>query len=783
MFKNYMVIALRYIFRDKLYSLINITGLATGMACAILILLWVQDELSYDRFHTKAENICQAYLKGIQEENTSYQSTTSPAIAAILKNEYPEIIDAVRIGMLEDMVVRVEEKIVNESAGIAADPSLFNILTYTFIQGDAKQALTDPFSIVLTESMAHKYFGERNPLGQSIRLHNKFNVQVTGIIKDLPVNAYYKFDYIVPFVFLKELGYDIYGSAFFPCNYLTFVLLKDNINYKVVSDKISKRIMSEGREIKFEICLVPLLETYLFDTGGRQKLYVFSLIAFIIVILASINFMNLATARSINRSREIGVRKVAGANRGQLITQFLGESTLITAIAIIIAIILADFLLPEFNAYTGKVIKIQYLSFSFISGLVGIALLTGILAGLYPALFISSLNPANIFKDGMKRGTKKTNLRKSLIFIQFVLSIFFIICTIVMSKQINYIRNFNLGLNKNNIVYIPLNEEAQKKSLLMKNALLQHPNIVYVSTASKIPISIRSGSFFQWGVNDDHARRICETFVDYDYLKTFDIKLSAGRFYDKSFPADQDESIVVNEAAMDKVGLSAWIGKPFYYDNRYYTLIGVVKNFQHNSPLNEPPGPIAIRLRPQSNQFLFVKINPKISDIHAIGESVSYIKSVCQNLCPDQPLQYQFLNNFSFGRERIVQARQKLMFYSTILAIVISCLGLFGISSFLYSQRIKEIGIRKALGASVATIVILLTRNLLFWVMVANLVAWPIAWYAMNIWLQNFYHRVTLEWWIFLASGILALVIAGLTVGWLAVRSAIANPIDSLRYE
>jgi len=631
--------------------------------------------------------------------------------------------------------------------------------------------------------MADKYFGERNPLGQAVRLNNQFSFQVTGVIADLPQNTYRKFDFIVPFVFLKELGYDIQGDAFFPCNYITYVLMRDNIDYRVVSEKISKRIISEGKEIKFEICLVPLTETYLFDTGGRQKLYVFSLIAFIIVILASINFMNLATARSINRSREIGVRKVAGANRGQLIGQFLGESILITVIAVLFALLLADLLLPEFNIYTGKAIHITYFNSYFMLGILGIVLVTGFLAGIYPALFISSLNPVYIFKAGLKSGTKKTNLRQILILIQFVLSIFFIICTIVMSRQINYIRNFNLGLNKNNIVYIPLNEEALKKSQLMKNELLQNPNISFVTTASRIPISIRSGSFFQWGVNDDHARRICETFVEYDYLNTFDIKLSAGRFYDKSFPADQDESIVVNEAAMDKVGLTSWIGKPFYYDNRYYNLIGVVKNFQHNSPLNEPPGPLAIRLRPNDNQFLFVKINPEIKDIHTLGASVNQIKSVCQNLCPDQPLQYQFLNTFSFERERIVQARHKLMLYSTILAIVISCLGLFGISSFLYSQRIKEIGIRKALGASITTIVLLLTRNLLFWVTVANLVAWPVAWYAMNLWLQNFYHRVSLEWWIFLASGILALVIAGLTVSWLAIRAATANPVESLRYE
>lgn len=783
MFKNYFKIAFRNILRNKVYSFINIVGLAIGMACSILILLWVQDELDYEKHHEKSNHIFQAYLKGIRGDDINFQSTTSPAIAGILKEEYPEITDAVRVGRLGDVVVRYKDKLLLESQGAAADPSVFRIFTYPFIEGEAISALINPYSIVLTEDFANKYFGEEYPLGKIIKINNEHDFKVTGVIQNLPSNSYRKFDFIVPFTFLKELGNDIQGTPFYPCSYLTYVLVEKNTSYEQLNQKIRTRLLSDGKEITFEITLVPLLETYLLDTGGNQKLYAFSFIALVILALASINFMNLATARSISRSKEIGMRKVAGANRSQIIKQFLGESLFLTFIASIFAIILTEIFLSYFNEYTVKQIVIKYTDYKFLLSLLGIVTITGLFSGIYPALFLSAFNPISVLKNKMRYGSSKTSLRKSLVILQFVLSIFFIICTITMSRQTSYIRNFDLGMNKDNILYVRLDGDIKKKFNLVKNELLQNPNVYSVCSASKLPNVIRSGSFFQWGVNDDHARRMCYTHVGYDYLKTFDMKMADGRFYNKSFPTDLEEAIIVNETAIKKVGLESPLEKPFYFVDGYYNLIGVVKDFQNNSPLNTPPEPLTLILRPEGNEFLFIRIDPGLKDIHAFASTLEYIKLVCNKFSPDRPLQYKFLNDFVFDGERTIQARQKLVLYSTILAIIISSLGLFGVSSFICKQRTKEIGIRKVLGSSVAGILSLLSLSYIKWIVIACFISYPLAWYVMKKWLQDFAYSVNITWWSFLLAGGLALIIAFLTVGYQAIKAAVANPIESLRYE
>lgn len=783
MFKNYLKIAFRNIFRNKVYSFINIFGLAIGMACSILIFLWVQDELSFEKHHEKADQIYQAYLKGIKDENINFQSTTSPAIAGILRNEYPEIINAVRIGRLGEMVMKYGDKILLESRGVAADPTIFDIFTYPFVNGESRAALTDPYSIVLTEDFAEKYFGNTNPLGKTMKLNNAHDFRVTGVIKNLPLNAYRKLDFIVPFTFLKELGQDIQGRLFYPCSYLTYVLVEENTPYKPLDEKVRKRLLSEGKEITFEITLIPLTETYLLDTGGNQKLYAFSFIAVIILVLASINFMNLATARSITRTKEIGMRKVAGATRTQIIRQFLGESLFITFIASLFAILLTELFLSYFNQYTDKQIVVAYTDFKFLLSLLGIVLITGTFSGAYPALFLSSFNPINVFKNKIKSGTGKARLRKTLVVLQFSLSIFFIVCTIIMSRQTNYIRNFDLGMNIDNVIYVRLDGDIRNKYEIVKNELLKNPDIYAVCSASNLPNVIRSGSFFQWGVNDDHARRMCATRVDYDYLKTFDMKMADGRFYDKTFATDLDNAIIVNETAIRKIGLNAPVNKPFYFGDRYVNLVGVVKDFQHNSPMNVQPEPLALILRPDGNDYLFARINPALKDVHAIASVSEIIKTTCDKFAGDRPLQYNYLSDYRYDRERIIQARQKLIFYSTLLAIIISSLGLFGISSLMYKQRTKEIGIRKALGSSVFNVLALLSREYIIWIAIACATACPLAWYAMQKWLQNFAFQVEIGVWVFLLAGAITFIIAILTISSQAIKAAMANPVESLKYE
>jgi putative ABC transport system permease protein len=783
MIKNYLKVAFRNIYRNKIYSFINIFGLAVGMACSILILLWVQEELSYDDFHENGDEIYQAYLKSTKDDQINFQSTTSPAIAGILKNEYPEIIETVRLGDLDEIVFKYENKILLEKQGKAADPEIFKVFSFPLAKGDEATALTQPFSIVLTQDYAKKYFGNEDPIGKMVKINNAFDLKVTGVLKNLPHNSYQEFDFLVPFTFLKELGKDIQGTPFYPCSYLTYSLLQENTSATELNAKVKERLFSEGKEITFEIYLIPLTETYLLDTGGMQRLYVFSLIAIIILIIASINFMNLATAKSFNRSKEIGMRKVAGAQRGQIIKQFLGESFLLTLIALIFAIIIGEILLPYFNEYAGSRIVINLFDFNFISSLIGVVLVTSIIAGMYPAIFLSSFNPVSLFKDRMKSGSKKTLLRKSLVILQFSLSIFFIICTIIISNQINYVQNFNLGLNKDNIVYVRLDGEVQNKFNLVKNELIKNPNIYSVCSSSNLPNVIRSGSYFQWGVNDEHTRRMCYTYVSYDYLKTFDIEMADGRFYSRDFSTDSEEAIIVNETAIKKVALETPVNKPFYFGDMNKNLIGVVKDFQHNSVLNTPPEPLALFLRPEGNQYLFAKINPEITDIHILTSTVNHIKSVCNRFSPDRPLQYNFLNEYTYDRERVIEVSHTLIFYSTFLAILISALGLFGLSSFMIEGRTKEIGIRKALGSSISNILMLISKEYVKWVIIAGIVACPLAWYTMNQWLQGFAHQVQIGYWVFFIAAGIAMSISLITISTQSVKAAIANPIESLRCE
>jgi putative ABC transport system permease protein len=782
MIQNLIKTAIRNIAKHKSDTMINIVGLSIGLTCAILILLWIQDELSMDAYHAQRDHICQAYLKGTQEDQISYQPTTSPAIATILKDEYPEVEEAVRIGNLGEVVLKVGEKRILENAGIAADPSIFDVFTFPFIQGDLKSALNNPHSIILTQSTARKYFGESDAIGKVMRLDNMFDLQVTGVIQDLPRNTSQPFDFIVPFVFLKDLGQDIEGSPFFPCSYLTYVLLKQGIDYQQLSDKVSKRIFSNGDIISFEIILKPFKETYLFDTDGKTKVAILGLIAFMILGIACINFMNLATARATVRAREIGIRKVSGANQKQIARQFIGESILLTTLAALLALIITEIVLRGFNQMTGKSMAMDFSNPFFLIGLFGLILFTGFLAGLYPAVFLSRFQPVTVLKQ-QKLASKRAPLRKTLIVTQFVFSIIFLVSTLVMSSQFKYIQNFNLGVNNENILYVRLEGDIQNKYQSLKQELLHNPRILSVTSASNLPTAIRSGNYFNWGKEDKVGRRICDTYVGYDFIEAFNLKMVEGRFFSQDFPNDARESLVVNEAAIREAGLEDAIGKPFFYGDRYYTLIGIVKDFQNNKTLTRRPDPLSFRLNANGNPIMFVKIDPALKDVGSVTETVNFIRATCDRFSPERPLTFQFLSDYSFEFERATLLVRRIIFYSTIMAIVISCLGLLGLAAFLNAQRTKEIGIRKVLGASVTGIIIRQTKDFTKWVLMANIIAWPIAWYAMNKWLQDFAYRIDVTIWPFMLAGALALVIALLTIGWQAIRAATANPVESLRYE
>ena len=783
MLRSYIKIVLRNLRKYKNYSFTNILGLSAGLVCAIFILMWVKYELSYDRFNEKAENICLAYLKGIQERGESYQSTTSPVIAGILKNEFPQVVNSTRTGDLGEVGFKHGDKIILESQGIAGDPSMFNIFTFNFLQGSPSAALLNPNSIALTESFSKKYFGNENPVGQTVTINNKFDFTVSAVVEDIPHNAHRRFDFVVPFGFLKEFGFRIEGRNFYPCNYYNYVLLRDGASYRNLSERISRRLVSKGEEITFEIILMPLTSVHLFEAGGKEKIYIFLSIAFIIVLIACINFMNIAIAMSMKRAKEVGVRKVLGAGRKQIIVQIIGENMFMSLLAVLIAIFAVEILLPVFNGVTHQPIRIDYFHSDWLLIIGGLVVASGIISGSYPALFLSAFQPSNILKSGKQSWAAKSGLRKSLLVVQFSISIIFIIITLIMNSQTKYIRNFDLGLNPKNIFYVKLEGNIRQQIQEVKTELLKNSHITSVASSSSLPVAIRSGSYRKWGKVDDHSRRISEVYVDYDYLKTFDLRMSKGRFFSQDHQTDAAEAIIINEAAVKKLGTQAFADQPFFYDGRDYNLVGMMKDFQNISPMLAPPTPLAFFLKPEGNQYLFAKIDPRVDDVSTITRTTAYIKEVCDRFSPEYPLRYSFLSDYSYEKEALIATRQKLVLYSTILAILISCLGLLGLSAFINEQRTKEIGIRKAVGASVSNLVLMLSKDFTKWVLVANLIAWPVAWYIMNKWLQDFAYRIHIGWWVFALAGSLALVIALLTVSTQALRAALANPVESLRYE
>lgn len=785
MIREHLKVSYRTILKNKLFSSINILGLTIGMTCVILILLWIQNEISYESCHKKANDICQVYFKIIQGDSERKQQNISPVMADKLKNEFPEVIDAVRMSSLNSIVFRCNEKLIVENNGVASDPSIFNIMTLPFIQGNAQNSLEEPYSIVLTEKAAKRYFGDTNALGQEITLNNKYSFKVTGVIKDLPANTYLKFDYLVPFVFLKELGYDIVGNdkeVFRSAMYSTYVLLRNGSASRELSDKIGKKFTLDLKEVKFEICLVPFKDVYLNETDGRTKIMVFSLLTFIILLIASVNSITLSTAKYLTRLKEVGVKKVLGAFRKNIVSQFILESLIYSMISILLAIILSLLALPFFNQLTGKTLGISFNNVGFIACIFITTIVTGLITGIYPSLFVSSFNPVKLLKDSSSPLHFSSKLRKGLVVLQFSLSIILIVCSLVINKQKKFAANVNLGMNKNNIIYTSHENGFSDRDKVIKEELLKIPNISYVTSASSLPNDL-SFAFFQWGVQDNTSRVMNEAFVDYDYLNTFKIEMSEGRFFSKDFPSDMNEAIVVNEAAVKELGIKSPVGKPFFYGTRFYTLIGIIKNVQNNSVYTSQAAPIALRLRQSGNDYLFVKIDDQIKDVAAINAVFTSFKNICDKFCPEYPLDYKYLSDFSFEIENRVVVFQKLVMYATILAILIACLGLYGLSCMELTKRTKEIGIRKVIGTTVVQVFIKISSEFVQLVGVSFVIACPVSYWVMDKALQSVAHRTTLSWWVFALAGIITLILALGTIFWQIIKIAKRNPVEALRYE
>jgi len=785
MLKNYLKIALRNIKRHKGYSFINIVGLAAGMACCILILLWVQDELSYDRFHENADDI----YRVIQDINFADHSTTwtitQGPLGPSLKEDFPEIIDATRITN-RGFRLTYDEKSYDERVGMA-DGSIFEMFTFPLIKGDPATALSDPLSIVLTEEMAAKYFKDEDPIGKTIKADNKWDFQVTGVMKNVPPNSHLQFDFLIPFIFGQELNYtvDHWGNS----SFRTYVQLPKGIPAQDVISKISgylfeKPTIEKDARLNLQpLTRIHLYSNYEYDSAHGDITYVtlFSLIAFFILLIACVNFMNLATARSGNRAKEVGMRKVAGAHKVDIIRQFYGESTLLAFIALLLAVVLVWLLLPVFNNLAAKELTLDISgNLSILLGLLCIAILTGIISGSYPAFFLSAFQPVMVLKGFRLSGSKGSLFRKILVVFQFSLTILLIICTIGVYGQLNYMRNRKLGYDKEHMIYFGMRGDMREKFDSVKNELLQNPNILGVTASSNVPTYgyYFSNSLWRWeGQNPDEETLMRAVFIDIDYFKTFGMEITEGRSFSKEFPTDATEAIMVNEEAVKAMGMESPIGKRLSIGDNNFKIIGVVKNYHFRS-LQQEIEPLILLYSPQRCRVLFARLK---SD--QIPQTIGYIEDGWKRFVPGYPFNYRFLDE---ALDRLYRSEQRigtLFRYFSILAILISCLGLFGLASFMAEQLTKEIGIRKVLGATASNIVALLSKEFTKWVIVANIFAWPIAYFVLSKWLQSYAYKTNIALLSFVLSGALALLIALATVSYQSIKAALANPADSLRYE
>jgi ABC-type antimicrobial peptide transport system permease subunit len=782
MIRNYFKIALRNIKRHSAYSILNISGMAIGMACSILILLWVQDEWSFDRYFKNADNLYRVIEnQNLTSGGSSLIVPVPGALAQALKEEYPEIIRAVRF-CPNPMTLQKKGEFIEETV-ISTDKDFLKMFDIKFIRGNINTALNDPHSIVMTEETAKKYFGNEDAMGKTL-LSRGFNVTVTGVVKSMPENSHIQFNFLVPIEWLSVLAAHIDG---WNERFNTYIELKEGTDSKLVEAKIHDFIKKHNKESNSEIFLQNIKKIHLYSagkyeaddyaTGNITYVRILSLIAAFILIIACINFLNLSTAQSAGRAREIGVRKVAGAGKRKIISQFLGESLMIVLVAHVIAMILVELLLPGFNTLIGKHLSVDYQSAGLYIGLITIAMFCVLLAGGYPAFYLSSLNPLDTIKGVINNNPGKAGLRRILVIFQFSLSILLIICTLIVDTQLKYIQNKNLGFNKENIGYFMFpTRPSDPKLETLKKELCSNPDILCVTRAWNPFYNEGTMNGFSWeGKKEGDDVYFHMIGADVDYAKTYKLEIKEGRFFSSGFSTD-NTAIVINEEAAKILGFNNPVGETITSSSgSKLNIIGVVKDF-HIQSLHYKIGPLIMQLG-ESNNF-YVKMKPD-----RIISTVEFIKKTFKSFDAGLPIDFHFLDDDYDNLYRTEKRMGTIFGYFSFLAIIISCLGLIGLSSFMTERRTKEIGIRKINGAKAIEIFSLLSGEYIIWVMISILIACPIAGYIMHKWLQNFAYRISVGWWIFALSGVLALIIALLTVSWQSYRAAGINPVESLRYE
>lgn len=786
MFRNYLKIAWRNLLRHKAFSAINILGLAIGMTCSIFILLWVQHETAYDDFHTNASRTYR-----VVGEASGFKAAVNPAaMPAEMRAKMPEVQNTVRITQWRGHAFEVDNRKFEETKLIYADSTFLDVFSFPLVKGNTQQALTRPDAIVLSEALAIKYFGTIEAIGKIIRRDTKTNLVVTGVLQSIAAPSHLQFDAVMPMSAVAQSDRDLINNTWKNFNYYTYVVLNKTLEgaeKKKFETRLDQMYKSHVSDLKITFTMQPLTDIHLksnfqVDVSGHgdiQYVNIFFVVAVFILIVACINYMNLATARSERRAKEVGLRKVVGADRKQLIAQFLGESLLITIFAFFIAITAVYLLLPMFREVAGKEIHFSVFDGKWITVVIAITLITALVSGSYPALFLSGFQPVKVLKGSKVIIGGNKLFRNGLVITQFVVSIVLLAGTVVVYQQLKFIRDMNLGFDKSNLVYTQMKGEMWSKKEALKNELKNNPLTSDYAILDDVPVNLPSGTVnVQWEGKDPNVQVVFPTLhVSEGFFDVFRMKMLAGRPFSKDFKSDTS-NFVLNEKAVRIMGMTVQtaVGKQISIWDQKGTIVGVVKDFNFK-PVQQPIEPMILKLNRWGG--IVVVRTPAAKTT----ESLAALEKICTTLDPAYPFSYNFLDQNIANLYQGEQRMGSLFNIFAILAIVISSLGLYGLSAFMAEQRTKEIGVRKVLGASITNMVFMLSTGFTKLILVAVVIAVPLAWWAISNWLETFAFRIQVNWTIFIGASFAALAVAWITVGYEAIKAALANPVKSLRNE
>ncbi|SEN45990.1 ABC-type antimicrobial peptide transport system, permease component [Chitinophaga rupis] len=792
MIRNFFKVAYRNLVRNKGFSAINITGLAVGMAAAILIFMWIYDEQSYDGFHQKKDRIYEVWNRVALQGKVTCWNTVSAPTARALEKDLPEIERTVRADSYGNLLFSVGEKKIVKS-GMVVDTGFLQMFSFPMLKGNPLTALNDVHSVVLTETTAKSLFGNEDAIGKIIRIENKDNYTVTGVVKDPPTNTRFQFDYLLPWSYIKYGEGQDYGWN--DNSTPTYVLLKPNVTPAVINRKVKdlrQHYSDDAKAMKWELFIYPLERWRLYssftngmeDNGGRSTFVkIFSIIAGLILLIACINFMNLSTARSEKRAKEVGIRKVVGAQKSTLIGQFIGESVFIAFLAGMVAIIIVLISLPAYNQLTDKKLSLNYGNIYTWMAFIGFILFTGLLAGSFPAFFLSSFQPVKVLKGTFKKANALVTPRKVLVVLQFTSAIVLIICTIIVKQQIDYARNRETGYNKDNLVYMFMTGTIPKNYTLIKNELLES-GVARSITKTNSPLTERwsNGWGQDWEGKDPNDKTTFDRYLSDEGLGvTAGLQFVQGRDLDlKKFPTDST-GLIINESALKVMKFKDPIGKVVSDLGINWHIVGVIKDFILTSPY-EPTRPILI-CGAKSNFMTFQVIQIKLNGNNSTAKNLAKAETIFRKYNPEYPFEYKFVDD-AYAQKFDNEKRQgTLAALFAGLTIFISCLGLFGLAAYMAENRIREIGVRKVLGASITGITTLLSKDFVKLVIISFIIAAPLSYWCMDKWLQSYEYRVSIQWWVFALACCLSVAIAILTVSYQAIRAAMANPVESLRKE